>query len=382
MQVGPTSAGRNRQHHRCSLSKFRHWTRAFSTDGDQRFDVDEPLGARTLNALPVGPCAGDLEALSAADAASPAPTRKDGEVSARELDAAGITDPALRRSYATCRALNSAHGKTYYLATLLLPAAKRPAVHALYSFARYADEIVDDLASTDTPEQKARRLEDWAAPLLAGVPAPADPVLPALRDTIDRYDIPLSLFTAFLTSMRMDLTVTEYATHDDLGVYTYGSAAVIGLQMLPVLGHPGVDPKEVEPYARDLGVGFQLTNFLRDVGEDLQRNRIYLPQESLALFGVTREHLERGVVDGPIRRLLAHEIARTREIYRSAEPGIQLLDPTSRDCVRTAFTLYGAILDAIEDADYDVLTRRATVGRGRRAAVALPALVRAIVARR
>jgi phytoene synthase len=304
-------------------------------------------------------------------------------VSARELDAAGITDPALRRSYAACRALNANHGKTYYLATLLLPAAKRPAVHALYGFARYADEIVDDLTSTATNQQKADRLDRWAGPLLGPGPVPADdPVLPALCDTIRRYDIPLDLFDAFLTSMRMDLTVTEYATHADLATYTYGSAAVIGLQMLPVLGHPHAPKSIVEPYASDLGVAFQLTNFLRDVGEDLRRGRIYLPTESLDLFGVTRERLEKGVVDGPIRRLIAHEIARTREIYVTAKQGIRLLDPTSRDCMQTAFILYSSILDAIEASNYDVLTRRAKVSSARRAAVAIPGLARAIHARR
>jgi phytoene synthase len=134
-------------------------------------------------------------------------------------------------------------------------------------------------------------------------------------------------------------------------------------------------------YARDLGVAFQLANFLRDVGEDLARGRIYLPQESLRLFDVDRERLARGVVDGPIRRLLAHEIARCRELFRDAAPGIRLLHPTSRDCIRTAFTLYGGILDEIERADYQVLDRRVSVPVSRRLAVAVPGLVRAARAR-
>jgi phytoene synthase len=200
-------------------------------------------------------------------------------------------------------------------------------------------------------------------------------------DTVRRWDIPLGLFEDFLASMRMDLTVTDYPTYDDLMEYMWGSAAVIGLQMLPVL-EPVVDRSLVEPYAADLGVAFQLSNFVRDVGEDLRRGRVYLPGEDLAHFGVDRDRLARGVVDGPIRRLLAYEVARTRELYRAAEPGIRLLHPTSRDCIRTALRLYGGILDEVERADYRVLDRRVSVGVRRRLAAAVPGLARAYRVRR
>jgi len=305
-------------------------------------------------------------------------------MSGRELDGAGIRDPELRASYEQCRQLNAAHGKTYYLATLLLPPAKRPYVHALYGFARYADEIVDDLASTATAAETAVALTTWSAQFLTDLAAghSEHPVSRAMIDTVRRWEIPTAHLEAFLASMAMDLTVTEYATYDDLMGYVYGSAAVIGLEMVPVLEHPGVPYEVVAPYAADLGIAFQLANFLRDVGEDLRRGRIYLPQEDLALFGVDRRRLQRGVVDGPVRRLLAFEIARTREIYRSAEPGIRLLHPASRDCIRTALRLYGGILDEIERADYRVLDRRVRVGPTRRAAVAGPGLWRAARARR
>jgi 15-cis-phytoene synthase len=186
---------------------------------------------------------------------------------------------------------------------------------------------------------------------------------------------------AFLASMRMDLTVTQYDTYDDLMTYVYGSAAVIGLEMVPVL-EPVVPREIADPYAADLGIAFQLSNFVRDVGEDLRRGRVYLPMEDLRAFGVTREHLEHGVVDGPVRRLLAFEVARTRELYRSAAAGVRLLHPTSRPCIETALALYGGILDEVERADYDVLRQRVGVGRTRRAAVALPGLARAVAARR
>ncbi len=297
-------------------------------------------------------------------------------------------DSGLQAAYATCRRLHASHGRTYYLATLLLPGWKRPYVHALYGFARYADELVDDPRLGSSAEA-ARALDELEVGLLAawdagGPPASEAPgirtdVLRAVSDTIARWDVPIEYFTEFLSAMRMDLTVTEYADWVALSRYIEGSAAVIGLQMLPILEPSS---RTAGLYARDLGIAFQLANFLRDVGEDLRRGRIYLPQDSLQLFGVTRESLATGVVDGRVRRLLAYEIARCRELFRSAEPGIRLLHPTSRDCVGTAFTLYQGILDAIEKADYQVLDRRVAVPLTRRMAVAGPGLWQAARARR
>ncbi len=302
---------------------------------------------------------------------------------ARELDAAGVREPALRASYEACRRLNAAHGQTYYLATLLLPAWKRPYVHALYGFARYADEIVDDLGSTLSDAEKADWLVGWGEQFLRDVAAGGSehPISRAVVDTVRRWDIPLAHVEAFLRSMRMDLTVTEYETYDDLLGYVHGSAAVIGLEMVPVL-EPLVPREVADPYAADLGVAFQMSNFVRDVGEDLRRGRVYLPLEELRAFGVTREHLERGVVDGPVRRALAFQVARTRETYRAAAQGVRLLHPTSRPCIETALALYGGILDEVEAADYRVLDRRVRVGPARRARVALPGLLRARAARR
>jgi phytoene synthase len=300
-------------------------------------------------------------------------------MSRHELAAAGITDPGLRASYEACRRINASSGRTFYLATLLLPAAKRPAVHALYGFARHADDIVDELDVSLTMAERERALEVWSGRFLSG--AGDDAVLPALHDTIVRYGIPLRYFEDFMTSMRMDLTTSEYAGWQDLQVYMHGSAAVIGLQMLRVLGTVTAMQPVAAPYACDLGMAFQLTNFIRDVGEDLQRGRVYLPKDELALFGVTRDDLASGVVDGNVRRLLAFQVARARELFRAAAPGTRLLDPSSRDCIRTAATLYGEILDEVEAADYQVLDRRVSVGRRRRAVVALPAMARAWQAR-
>jgi phytoene synthase len=297
----------------------------------------------------------------------------------RALDSAGIIEPELRASYRACRTVNATYGRTFYLSTLLLPPAKRPPVHALYGFARRADEIVDAIDPQISVEERDRQLTSWTELLLRGVGD--DPVMPAVHDTIVRNNIPLHLFDDFLTSMRMDLSTSEYATWDDLVDYMKGSAAAIGSQLLPVLGTVPGAMEDAEPYARTLGLAFQLTNFIRDVGEDLTRGRVYLPKEDLTAFGVTVDDLNTGTVDANIKALFAFEISRAHELYRSAEPGIALLDPGSRDCVRTAFRLYRGILDAVERSGYRVLDRRASVSLPRRLAIALPAAVRARRAR-
>lgn len=310
-------------------------------------------------------------------------------MSSAELDAAGVTDPAVRAAYARCRELNAAHGRTYFLATRLLAPAQRPAIHALYGFARMADDVVDDPDADASPAAVAARLEEVRARLRRGLAgadprdlvAEGEPVVAALADTVARHGIDHRHLEDFMDSMAMDLTVSDYPTFDDLARYVHGSAAVIGLQVLPVLGTV-VPPEEAAPYAADLGVAFQVTNFLRDVGEDLDRGRVYLPRDELAAFGVDRELLAHGRATGRtdprVRRALAHLVARTRAVYRRAERGIGLLHPVSRPCVRTAHVLYGGILDEIVAADYDVLGRRVAVGSGRRAAVALPRLAHAV----
>ena len=297
-------------------------------------------------------------------------------MSAKDLDAAGITDPLLRESYELCRQLNAAHGKTYYLATLLLPPAKRPYVHALYGFARYADEIVDDLASTLTSEQKAAHLGQWGQQFLDQYDngATDDPVCRAVLDTVHRWNIPREHFEAFLHSMTMDLTVTHYNTYEDLYEYVYGSAAVIGLQMVPIL-----EPSDTKAYehAMQLGVAFQLANFIRDVGEDLERGRIYLPLNELAEFGVTPEVLRQRVATPAVKAALKQQIKRVRELEESSRAGINMLSPESRPCIETARILYCGIVDAVEDIDYEVFDKRATVSLSRRLRVALPAWWRA-----
>jgi 15-cis-phytoene synthase len=297
----------------------------------------------------------------------------------------GAAEPeprTLSAAYERCRQLHARHGRTYYLATLLLPRWKRRHVHALYGFVRYADELVDDLDSTlDRPSQAAALAafgERFFAGL-AGAPV-ADPVLPAVLHTVRAFGLDPGDFEKFLHSMAMDLTVTGYETYQDLLGYMEGSAAVIGTMMAPIL--ESTDPPAAREHARQLGLAFQLTNFLRDVAEDYRRGRVYLPAEDLDRFGVRRADLAPGPTRPKVADLLAFEVRRARAHYRAAEPGIDLLAPSSRPCIRVAFELYGGILDEVEQAGYQVLDRRVAVPRHRRLQVAGRHLLAARIAAR
>jgi phytoene synthase len=270
---------------------------------------------------------------------------------------------SLEQSFRYCRELNRRYGKTYYWSTFALPAPKRRYVWSLYGFCRYADDIVDDLG--DAPlTQRADALQDLGDRLGVGLAQGAsdDPVLAAVVHTAQRFDLDPTCFERFLGAMTMDLTVSEYRTYGDLLEYMDGSAAVIGEMMLPIL-----EPTSPEAFgrARDLGLAFQLTNFLRDVAEDLDRGRMYIPQEDVERFGADPRSR---AVDNAWRALMRFEIERCRALYRSADVGITMLPPSSARCIRAARVLYSEILDRIETADYDVFSRRATVPTWRKCA--------------
>ncbi|HTX96219.1 MAG TPA: phytoene/squalene synthase family protein [Mycobacterium sp.] len=301
-----------------------------------------------------------------------------------ELDAAGIDDPRLREGYRRCRELNAAHGRTFFLATRLLAPDQRPPVHALYGFARYADDILDDLDPRVGTDVRAMRLQQLADRFFSGTDRLDDPVLTAVTHTARRYRIGAELFDDFLASMRMDLTITDYPDRQALNVYMRGSAEAIGLQVLPILGTVTA-VEQAAPYAAALGRAFQLTNFLRDVDEDLLRGRVYLPADELAAHGVDREllmwcHLHRRT-DPRVRHALAAQHEITRRTYRFAAAGTPLLAPRSRPCVAAAAALYSEILDCIEDSDFAVFGHRATVGKARRLQVAGLGLIRSWRAR-
>ena len=262
----------------------------------------------------------------------------------------------LAQSYALCKDFNKRHGTTYYWSTKVLPADKRPHVHALYGFCRYADDIVDDLGPVPIAEREAALAsfgERFFRDLAVG--ASTDPVLMAVVDTVHKFPIDPECFRRFLRSMTMDLTVEKYETWEDLLHYMDGSAAVIGEMMLPIL-----EPHDAAAFghARDLGNAFQLTNFLRDVNEDLDRGRVYIPQEDVRRFGVD---LSRRECTPQFSELMKFEIARCRSLYASADNGIAMLPNRSARCIRAARVLYSRILDRIEQQQYDVFAKRASV---------------------
>ncbi len=268
----------------------------------------------------------------------------------------------LAESYALCKEFNKRHGTTYYWSTKVLPADKRPHVHALYGFCRYADDIVDDLGPVPVAQREAALAgfgERFFRDLAAG--ASSDPVLMAVVDTMRKFPIDPECFRRFLRSMTMDLTVASYESWNDLLGYMDGSAAVIGEMMLPIL-----EPNDAAAFghARDLGNAFQLTNFLRDVNEDLDRGRVYIPQEDVRRFGVdlwSRRCMPEFVA------LMKFEIARCRELYDSADKGIAMLPARSARCIRAARVLYSRILERIEAQSYDVFSHRASVPTSQKA---------------
>jgi phytoene synthase len=282
----------------------------------------------------------------------------------------------LDESYELCREFNKRHGTTYYWSTKVLPRIKQHHVHALYAFARYADDIVDEIPSQggrDVPtEVRAAALADFGDRFFADleVGRSDDPILKAVVHTVRAFDIDPEGFRRFLRSMTMDLTVESYATWDDLLVYMDGSAAVIGEMMLPILEPTDYDA--ALPHARDLGNAFQLTNFLRDIDEDLDRGRQYVPLEDTERFGV--ELVQRRITPEFVE-LMRFEIDRCRELYRSAQIGIDMLPDRSAKCVGAAHALYGRILDKIEAQDYDVFASRASVSTTEKATMVVKLLL-------
>jgi len=280
----------------------------------------------------------------------------------------------LEQSYARCRQLNRRYGTTYYWSTHLLPVVKRHHVHALYGFCRYADDIVDAVdsrssalgrGSTATPAERQAALTDFGDRFFVDLAKghSDDLVLKAVVHTVKAFDIDPDCFQRFLKSMAMDFTCETYESFEDLLGYMDGSAAVIGEMMVPIL-----EPSSPEAgaHARDLGIAFQLSNFWRDVAEDLDRGRVYVPQEDLRKFGA----------DPWLRKatpewcdLMAFEIARTRRYYTSADLGIPMLPPTSARCIRGARRLYSGILTEIENAGYDVFATRVRVPTWKKLAV-------------
>ncbi|WP_211249376.1 DUF5914 domain-containing protein [Nocardioides aequoreus] len=284
-----------------------------------------------------------------------------------------ILDQTREQGYRRAAELTRKHATTYYWGAALLPREQRRHVHAVYALCRLADDIVDDAAARGaSPDQVRHELDAFRAAFEASLLAGSsdDPVLAAGSHTVLTCDIDPDIFRRFFSAMAQDLDTSRYQTWDDLLGYMDGSAAAIGEMMLPVLR--ASSPAAVEP-ARALGLAFQLTNFLRDVGEDLDRGRVYLPQDDLERYDVD---LARRELTPGWRELMRFEIERNRELYRQADEGLAYLEGAAHRCVHTARRLYSAILDQIEQADYDVFSSRARVPTWRKAGTAARTTVR------
>jgi len=257
-----------------------------------------------------------------------------------------------------CAALTAAHSRSFSLAARLLPPEKRPAMHALYAFCRVSDDIVDRARDNAQGELAA-----WRAKSLGAVPAGGDLVATAWTHTRLRYGIALRYARQLLDGVARDLRQCRYGTFEELATYAYGVASTVGLMSMTITGFSG---PEAIPYAVKLGIALQMTNILRDVGEDWRAGRVYLPQVELAAFGLREDDLAAGKVDERWRAFMRFQIRRNRRLYEEAWPGVALLNKDGRLAIAAAARLYRAILDEVEAHDYDVFRRRAHTGRARK----------------
>lgn len=279
-----------------------------------------------------------------------------------------VTVTSTAEAYEQCRQITAKYAKTFYLGTLLMSKPKRKAIWAIYAWCRCTDELVDgNQAASTTPETLAQ-WEKQLESVFAGHPLNNTDV--ALIDTIKKFPLEIKPFRDMIAGQRMDLYLNRYETFEQLKLYCYRVAGTVGLMSSAVLGlaennscvpwqkNKNYVPKEE---AVALGIAMQLTNILRDVGEDMQRNRIYLPLEELAKFGYTEDDLLNRVIDERWRNFMQFQLARAKKYYNLATSGIRYLHPDAHWPVWTALMLYQGILDQIEKNDYDVFNQRAFV---------------------
>lgn len=285
-----------------------------------------------------------------------------------------VVRDGLRAAYDHCQALTKREAKNFYYGFMLLPADQRRAIYAAYAFARECDDIVDaGLPAGETSLRLAAYRESLDR-CLEG--QPEGPVFLALRGAIDAYDIPHDYFYQLIEGVETDLTVSRYATFEELERYCYLVASVVGLISIEIFGYRGGE--QARKHAADLGVALQLTNILRDVLEDLQRDRIYLPQDEMARFGYGEDELRRGVASGAFRDLMAFQTERARRYYESGRELFPYLPRRARACVGVMAGIYSTILDDIQREPEIVLQRRVSLGTGQKLALAGRELVRSL----
>ncbi|MBC8044544.1 MAG: phytoene/squalene synthase family protein [Rhizobacter sp.] len=278
----------------------------------------------------------------------------------------GVPDAvATDAAYQYCRDVSRRHAKTFYFATSFLPAEKRKAVHAVYALCRYVDDLIDQNEDKFSRKKLSRDkiialVEQWKADLgtcYAGGSV-SNPIMTAWLDTLTKYKIPMRLPLELIEGVCMDLKFVRYPSFEMLYTYCYKVASVVGLMTSEIFGY---ETETALPHAVDLGIAMQLTNILRDVGEDARKGRIYLPEEDFKTFGYTDDELKLGIINENFIRLMKFQIARARHYYAEADRGIAMLSPDSRLAVKISRVNYSKILDRIERNGYDVFTRRAYV---------------------
>jgi len=281
----------------------------------------------------------------------------------------------LTAAYDHCQALTKREAKNFYYGFMLLPGGQRRAIYAAYAFARECDDIVDAGLPT---EEASLRLAAYRESLDRCLEAqPQGPVLIALRDAIERYRIPHGYFYRLIEGVEGDLTVRRYADFEELKRYCYLVASVVGLISISIFGYRGGE--QARRHAADLGIALQLTNILRDIQEDLQRDRIYLPLEELARFGYAEDDLRQGVANDAFRRLMALQTNRARRYFESGRRLFPYLSRRARACVGVMAGIYSTILDDIQRAPETVLERRVSLSAGQKLALAGREVVRSLV---
>ena len=264
-----------------------------------------------------------------------------------------VASPIPTEAYAHCQRVTKAEAKNFYYAFVTLPGPRRRAIYAAYAFCRMCDDIADESMSV---EEKLRQLGEVERALeQAEYGQPEGPVYQALAHAVEEYDIPWEDLIEVIRGVEMDLTITRYETFDDLRAYCYRVASVVGLICIQVCGYS--DPKARE-YAIDLGLAMQLTNILRDIREDSELGRIYLPQEELARFGYTEEQLMAGEVNENFEQFMGFQVARARDYFTKGKQLLKLLPLRTRACPSVLGGIYSRVLDRIEDKGYDVYERR------------------------
>jgi len=274
-----------------------------------------------------------------------------------------LKDDYLRDAYSHCRQITKTFAKTFYMATRFLPNDKQRGIFAIYGLCRYLDNLVDeaeDLVANDdiTTGEISERLEDWKKCLLEVYDGKKcnDPILTAFADSLHKYHIPVHLPLQLMEGVKIDLTKNRFADFSELYDYSYKVASVVGLMTSEVFGYS--DDKALE-YAVDLGIAMQLTNILRDIGEDLRQDRIYIPQDELIRFGISESDLKNFNLNENFIELMKFQINRARKYYNLADKGIPLLEKDSRLPVYLARFNYARILDKIEENNYQVFEQRA-----------------------